>query len=122
MTIVEQTFIIHLDYGNRAEERNFVADVLDTFDKDTLCGTNLFINNDPYGLELLLFLNFEKDGDKFKAWLKNNYHSKKREYRFLFEDISEAINPSVLNSIQLKENALSALDSTESSEIVLSEE
>lgn len=92
MTIVEQTFIIHLDYGNRAEERKFVADVLDTFDKDTLCGANLFINNDPYGFELLLSLNFEKDGDKFEKWLRDNYPSKKREYRLLFGDIADAIS------------------------------
>lgn len=90
MSIVEHTFIIHLDYGNRGEERKFVADVLDTFDKDTLCGANLFINNDPYSLELLLSLNFEKDGDKFEKWLRENYPSKKREYRLLFGDITDA--------------------------------
>lgn len=92
MTIVEQTFMIHLDYGNRADERKFVTDVLDTFDKDTLCGANLFINNDPYGLELLLSLNFEKDGDRFESWLRKNYPAKKREYRLLFEDITTAIS------------------------------
>lgn len=87
---IEHTFIIHLDYGNRAEERKFVADVLDSFDKDTLCGANLFINNDPYGLELLLSLNFEKYGDKFEEWLRAHYPSKKREYRLLFTDITDA--------------------------------
>ena len=92
MTTVEHTFIVHLDYGNREEERKFVADVLDTFDRDTLCGANLFINNDPYGLELLLSLNFEKDGDKFEIWLKQHYPSKKREYRLLFDDITESIS------------------------------
>ncbi|MBH3439630.1 toll/interleukin-1 receptor domain-containing protein [Pseudomonas luteola] len=92
MTAVEHTFIIHLDYGNRGEERNFVADVLDTFDKNTLCGANLFINNDPYNLELLLSLSFEKDGNKFEEWLKENYPSKKREYRLLFEDIADAMS------------------------------
>lgn len=92
MTIIEHSFIIHLDYGNRAEERNFVADVLDTFDRDTLCGANLFVNNNPYCLELLLSLNFEKNGDKFEEWLKANYPSKKREYRLLFADMTAAIS------------------------------
>jgi TIR domain len=92
MTIVEHTFIIRLDYGDRAHERKFVTDILDTFDKDTLCGANLFINNDPYGLELLLSLNFEKNGDQFESWLKERYPSKRREYRLLFDDISEAVH------------------------------
>jgi|GEM_PF-657453 len=92
MTIVEHTFIIHLDYGNRAEERKFVGHVLDTFDKDTLCGANLFINNDPYHFELLLSLNFEKDGDRFEAWLRENYPQKRREYRLLFEDITASVS------------------------------
>ncbi|MCH7369879.1 toll/interleukin-1 receptor domain-containing protein [Aeromonas sp. MR16] len=92
MTIIEHTFIIRLDYGNRAEERKFVGNVLDTFDKDTLCGANLFINNDPYGLELLLSLNFEKNGDEFERWLRENHPSKKREYRLLFEDITASMH------------------------------
>lgn len=91
MTIVEHTFIIHLDYGNRADERKFVADVLDRFDRNTLCGANIFVNNNPYCLELLLSLNFEKDGDKFEEWLKTNYPSKSREYRLLFADITFAM-------------------------------
>jgi hypothetical protein len=91
MPPIEHTFIIRLDYGDREHERPFVADVLDSFDKDTLCGANLFINNDPYGLELLLSLNFEKDGDKFENWLREKYPSKRREYRLLFSDITDAI-------------------------------
>ncbi len=91
MTAIEHSFIIHLDYGNRAEERKFVADVLDTFDKDTLCGANIFINNDPYNFELLLSLHFEKNGDDFENWLKKNYPLKKREYSLLFIDITEAM-------------------------------
>ncbi|WP_287834164.1 hypothetical protein, partial [Burkholderia sp.] len=59
-TIIEHTFIISLDYGDRENEREFVGDVLDEFDRNSLVGANLFINNDPYGLELLLSLNFEK--------------------------------------------------------------
>ncbi|QLH67132.1 toll/interleukin-1 receptor domain-containing protein [Aeromonas veronii] len=88
MTKIEHSFIIRLDYGNRAGERKFVADVLDNFDKNSLCGANLFINNDPYSFELLLSLNFEKDGNKFESWLKEKYPAKKREYRLLFEDIT----------------------------------
>lgn len=91
MSIIEQTFIIRLDYGDREHERLFVADILDSFDKNSLCGANLFINNDPYGLELLLSLNFEKDGDIFEVWLRDKYPSKRREYRLIFDDISHAI-------------------------------
>lgn len=92
MEIFEHTFVIRLDYGDRAGERKFVGEVLDTFDKDALCGANLFINNDPYGFELLLSLNFEKDGDKFEKWLKDKYPTKTREYRLLFGDIAEAVS------------------------------
>ncbi|MBQ4677003.1 toll/interleukin-1 receptor domain-containing protein [Aeromonas hydrophila] len=106
MTIVEHTFIIRLDYGDRAGERKFVSDVLDTFDRNTLCGANLFINNDPYGLELLLSLNFEKDGDKFEQWLKEKYPSKRREYRLLFEDITAAMHKKGYNVMGLLDSSM----------------
>lgn len=92
MAVLGHTFVIRLDYGDRAGERKFVGDVLDTFDRNVLCGANLFINNDPYGFELLLSLNFEKDGDKFEKWLKEKYPSKTREYRLLFDDITAAVS------------------------------
>jgi hypothetical protein len=91
MTIIQHIFIVHLDYGNREHERKFVAEVLDSFDKDTLCGANLFINNNPYGLELLLSLNFEKDGDKFENWLKEKHPTKRREYRLQHDDIADSV-------------------------------
>jgi hypothetical protein len=91
-TIIEHTFIISLDYGDRENEREFVGDVLDEFDRNSLVGANLFINNDPYGLELLLSLNFEKDGNRFEEWLRSRYPQKRREYRLLFEDVTDSIS------------------------------
>ncbi|MGZ5199211.1 MAG: toll/interleukin-1 receptor domain-containing protein [Telluria sp.] len=89
--VEQQSYLIHLDYGNRAEERRFVGAILDRFDRNVLIGANLFINNNPYGLELLLHLNFESGAMEFESWLKQNYPSKRREQRLLLDDISAAM-------------------------------
>ena len=87
----QQSYLIHLDYGNRAQERSFVGEILDRFDRNTLIGANLFINNNPYALELLLHLNFERAAHDFEEWLRKNHPTKRREQRLLLDDISSAM-------------------------------
>jgi hypothetical protein len=97
----QQSYLIHLDYGNRAQERVFVGAILDRFDRNTLIGANLFINNNPYGMELLLHLNFERSAAEFEDWLRKNFPSKRREQRLLLEDISSAMSKRGFNQCGL---------------------
>ena len=53
--MTDNSYLFALDYGNREDEKIFVGEVLDTFDRDSLTGAMLWINNNPYSLELFLF-------------------------------------------------------------------
>lgn len=52
----KQKYIFSLDYGNRMEEKEFIKAVLREFDSNTLVGCGIFVNNNPYCLELLFLL------------------------------------------------------------------
>lgn len=54
----DQTYVIPLDYGDRKKEREFVRAILNRYDRDTLVGAVLFVNNNPYSLQSFLCLNF----------------------------------------------------------------
>lgn len=75
---MDKSYIFELSYGNRVQEKQFIKDVLDNFDKNSLVGVNIFVNNNPYSLEFVLHLNFERDSENFDAWLESNYKDKKR--------------------------------------------
>lgn len=96
-----KSFLIHLDYGNRAAEKEFVTEVLNKYDRDTLVGAVLFVNNNPYRLELLFFLNFKKRAEEFSEWLQRNYPSKRRIYNTSIDNIFEAMTRSGYNVMGL---------------------
>lgn len=83
-------YLFSLDYGNRAEEKVFVKEILDRFDSQTLVGCGTLINNNPYNLELFLFLNFEKDDCNFDHWLSVHYPNKSRTFNVLMDELTEA--------------------------------
>ncbi|KOE14595.1 hypothetical protein ACS85_06110 [Vibrio parahaemolyticus] len=83
-------YLFSLDYGNRAEEKVFVKEILDRFDSQTLVGCGTLINNNPYNLELFLFLNFEKDDCDFDHWLSVHYPNKSRTFNVLMDELTEA--------------------------------
>lgn len=83
-------YIFSLDYGNRVEEKEFIKDVLNNFDTDTLVGCGIFVNNNPYSLEFLFFASLEKDADKFDEFIKNKYNQKKRIFNYFLTDIYSA--------------------------------
>jgi len=101
-----KSFLISLDYGNRKDEKKFVGDVLDDFDKDSLTGAVLFINNNIYSLELYFFLNFEKNSDKFENWLNNNYPEKTRVYNLHVNEFYEAMQRKAYNTTSLLDSKM----------------
>ena len=52
-------YIFSLDYGKRSEEKMFIKDILRNFDEDTVVGCGIFVNNNPYALELLFYVSIE---------------------------------------------------------------
>lgn len=86
-------YIYSLEYSNRLNEKIFIKDILKNFDTNTLVGCGIFVNNNPYNLELLFFASLAKDVDRFENFLKNRYPNKKRIFNyFLNEFLSKKYN------------------------------
>ncbi|EAQ66100.1 hypothetical protein MED121_02775 [Marinomonas sp. MED121] len=101
-----KSYLIALDYGNRAKEKKFVGDVLDKFDKDTLVGAMLYVNNNIYALSCHLFVNFEKDSEVFEEWLNINYPDKHRIYNLFSHDLMKAIGNRSCNGMGLLDSEM----------------
>ena len=43
-----KSFLISLDYEDRESERTFVGEVLDRFDRNSLVGAMIYVNNNIY--------------------------------------------------------------------------
>lgn len=86
----QKSYLFSLDYGNRIEERMFVKDVLDKFNRFQLTGCGLFVNNNPYNLEMYFSLSFEKSDSNFDSWLSQNYPHKIRAYNVFLPELLEA--------------------------------
>lgn len=80
-------YIFSLDYGNRCEEKLFIKEILKNFDNNTVVGCGIFVNNNPYALELLLYVSIEKELEKFEDFLKQKFSNKKRVFNYFMEDI-----------------------------------
>lgn len=87
----DRVYLFSLDYGNRLNEQDFVRAVLSNFDRNSLTGSTLFVNNNPYCFELLWFVNFQKDHGKFDKWLLANYQKKRRIYNRTLDDLHASI-------------------------------
>jgi len=96
-----KSFLISLDYGDRKREREFVGSILDRFDRNTLVGAMVFVNNNIYALSCHLFLNFEKDSEIFEEWLNQYYPNKNRIYNLYTDDFMEAMGQRGCNAIGL---------------------
>lgn len=87
-----KSYLFSLDYGDRLNERKFVKNVLEHFDRFKLTGCGLFINNTPYNLELYFSLSFEMDDKGFDSWLSKNYPHKIRAYNVFIPELIEAVS------------------------------
>ena len=84
-----KSYLFELDYGNRMEVKSFLLDIMQEFDSSSLTAINLLINNNPYDLEFLLSLVFEKDDERFDDWIEGNYP----KLRFMFNySLNEVID------------------------------
>ncbi|RPJ99321.1 toll/interleukin-1 receptor domain-containing protein [Priestia endophytica] len=84
------SYMFILDYGNRSREKIFILDLLQEFNRDLLTGVSLFVNNNPYNLEMYLFLNFQGDQgdiDNFELWLRKKYPYLRRIYNYFIRDL-----------------------------------
>lgn len=78
----DKTYLFEFIYGKRTDELDFISDLLQSFDNNSLTGITLLANNNVYNLEFLLLLVFEKDSQKFDNWLVTNYPKKKNNFKF----------------------------------------
>lgn len=86
-----KTYLFTLDYGDRKVEKEFVREILVRFDRFSLTGCGLFINNNPYSLELYFVLSFEEMDFEFDSWLSQNYPHKMRAYNVFVDELTEAV-------------------------------
>ena len=63
-------YIFSLDYGNRCTEREFVKEMLRNFDENSLTGCGIFVNNNPYRLDLLLYVSVLDEIERFEDFIK----------------------------------------------------
>lgn len=96
-----RSYLLELDYGNREQERDFVKDVLSRYDRNTLVGSILFVNNNPYHFELLWFLNFEKSHEDFDRYLASKYPTTRRAYNRFVEDLMASMENKSYNVISV---------------------
>lgn len=116
----EQAYVVPLDYGNRKSEREFIRQLLQRYDTDTLVGCALFVNNNPYNLEALLCLNFRGEHHGFETWLTVEQPKKKRDFRFLFDEIANAVFARGFNVVTfIDDSTLDLVMSGEVNEIFL---
>lgn len=77
-----KSYLFNLSYGHRVNELKFIKDILSGFNNETLTGVVSLVNNNPYNLEFLLYLAFEKEDYLFDQWLDKYYPQKKLNYLF----------------------------------------
>lgn len=113
-------YVFLLDYGSRSEEKEFIKDILRNFDNDTVVGCGIFVNNNPYNLELLLFVSIEKEIEKFENFIKQKYSRKKRVFNYFMSDIFEMFSKRGYNSITFRdENSVDLIMTDETKGIFL---
>ncbi len=116
----EKSYIFALNYGERTKEKCFIKDILKRYDINTLVGAGIFVNNNPYNLELVLFLNFIKNDNDFEEWLNNNYKNKKRVYNYFHTDLFESFATKGYNLATFcDENTVDMIVTSEANDIFL---
>ncbi|RPJ99322.1 toll/interleukin-1 receptor domain-containing protein [Priestia endophytica] len=76
MVSTYKPYLFLLDYSDRESEKEFILNLIKKFENEfkTII---LFINNNPYNLELFLYLLFDQNDAHFRKWL-NAYYSNKQ--------------------------------------------
>ena len=80
-------YIFSLDYGNRCTEREFVKEMLRNFDENSLTGCGIFVNNNPYRLDSLLYVSVLDEIERFADFIKQKFGYKRRVFNYFMEYI-----------------------------------
>lgn len=89
--MVERGYLFSLNYSERTKEKKFIKEILRKYDTQELVGAGIYVNNNPYNLQLLLHLNFEIDTTEFEEWLTTHYPEKHRKVNYFHSDIFESL-------------------------------
>ena len=108
-------YIFLVDYGRRSEEKEFIKEILNNFNKDTVVGCGVFVNNNPYCLELLLYVSVEKEIERFEVFLKEKYSNKKRVFNYFMNDIMRVFSQRGYNVATFSDEKMVDLIMTEDS-------
>lgn len=88
----DNSYVFALSYAERMKEKGFIKDILKRYDQNALVGAGIYVNNNPYNLEMILHLNFEREAEDFEKWLSERYKSKKRIFNYFIDDIFESFS------------------------------
>lgn len=80
-------YLFECDYGSRVKERQFVKDILKSFDKGYATMVGAVVNNNPYCLEFSIAVNLQDDPVKFERWLRENYPEKMKRHNVFLENV-----------------------------------
>ncbi|MGG1672481.1 toll/interleukin-1 receptor domain-containing protein, partial [Paenibacillus sp. NRS-1783] len=83
--------MFYLSYGERTKEKDFIKAILRKYDINVLIGAGIYVNNNPYNFQMLLYLNFSIDTSEFEDWITIHYPDKKRRFNYFIGDIVESI-------------------------------
>lgn len=90
--MVERGYLFSLNYSERTKEKKFIKEILRKYNTQELVGAGIYVNNNPYNLQLLLHLNFVIDTNEFEEWISINYPEKKRKVNYFHSDIFESLS------------------------------
>lgn len=85
--INDYLYVFECDYGHRIKEKQFIKDILNSFDKDYATMVGVMVNNNPYCLSFNVAVNLQKDPIPFENWLKNKYPEKMRRHNVFTKDL-----------------------------------
>ncbi len=117
ITVATKSYLFNLSYAKRTEEREFIKDILTNFNNEELTGITVLVNNNPYYLEFLLLLVFEKSDDRFDDWLTKQYPGKKNNYLFNY-----GLEEIIFNQLNKKQYSAYSFSSFEQISRILTDE
>lgn len=81
-----KSYLFQLSYGNRRSEVKFLNEFLEEFNT-RVSRIILIINNNPYNLELFLYIDCTLTIDNIEIWMQNNYSQERRRLKEYFGDV-----------------------------------
>ncbi len=90
--MIKRGYIISLNYGERMKEKEFIKLVFRKYNRQQLVGAGIYVNNNPYNLQLLLYLNFSIDTSEFEQWMLSNYPEKSSRFNYFIGNIEDSIS------------------------------